>query len=121
MRLAFPPRPTSPVVQAPRRVYPAARLAVLLGASVALATACRSSHDGTGAGASGAAAKEGARATAVANGAVANGAVAGGDADTIALRARADSNRILGSPQAKVWMLIVSDFQCPYCKMWHDQ
>ena len=65
------------------------------------------------AGGGGGVAKPGATATA-------NGALAG-DADTVALRARADSNRILGSPQAKVWMLIVSDFQCPYCKMWHDQ
>jgi protein-disulfide isomerase len=34
--------------------------------------------------------------------------------------ARADSARIRGSAGAKVWMIIASDFQCPYCKMWHD-
>ena len=33
---------------------------------------------------------------------------------------RADTARIQGSPSAKVWMLEVSDFQCPYCKVWHD-
>ena len=33
---------------------------------------------------------------------------------------RADSGRIRGNPAAKVWMIIASDFQCPYCKMWHD-
>ena len=33
---------------------------------------------------------------------------------------RADSARIMGNPAAKVWMIIASDFQCPYCKMWHD-
>lgn len=33
---------------------------------------------------------------------------------------RADSARIRGNPAAKVWMIIASDFQCPYCKMWHD-
>lgn len=38
-----------------------------------------------------------------------------------ALLMRADSGRILGSDQAKVWVVIFSDFQCPYCKAWHDQ
>lgn len=33
---------------------------------------------------------------------------------------RADLARIKGSASAKVWVVIVSDFQCPYCKMWHD-
>ena len=37
------------------------------------------------------------------------------------LYAAADSGRILGAPGAKVWMLMISDFQCPYCKSWHDQ
>ncbi len=32
----------------------------------------------------------------------------------------ADRGRILGAATAPVWMLIVSDFQCPYCKTWHD-
>jgi len=36
------------------------------------------------------------------------------------LLARADSGRIRGNPSAKVWLIIASDFQCPYCKMWHD-
>jgi protein-disulfide isomerase len=34
--------------------------------------------------------------------------------------AHADSARIRGSASAKVWMILASDFQCPYCKMWHD-
>jgi protein-disulfide isomerase len=42
-------------------------------------------------------------------------------ADSTALRAAADSGRILGSPSAKTWVIMASDFQCPYCKMWHDQ
>ena len=33
---------------------------------------------------------------------------------------RADSGRIRGNKASKVWMIIASDFQCPYCKMWHD-
>ena len=32
----------------------------------------------------------------------------------------ADRGRILGAESAKLWMLVVSDFQCPFCKEWHD-
>lgn len=34
---------------------------------------------------------------------------------------RADLARIAGSPTAKLWVVVVSDFQCPYCKQWHDE
>jgi protein-disulfide isomerase len=34
---------------------------------------------------------------------------------------KADLARIQGSPTAPVWVIEVSDFQCPYCRMWHDQ
>ena len=34
---------------------------------------------------------------------------------------RADLARIQGSTTAPVWVIEVSDFQCPYCKQWHDQ
>ena len=34
---------------------------------------------------------------------------------------RADLARIQGSPTAPVWVIEVSDFQCPYCKQWPDQ
>jgi protein-disulfide isomerase len=37
------------------------------------------------------------------------------------LSVAADKGRILGSDKAKVWMLIVSDYQCPFCKDWHDK
>ncbi len=32
----------------------------------------------------------------------------------------ADLARIEGSASAPVWVIVVSDFQCPYCKQWHD-
>jgi protein-disulfide isomerase len=34
---------------------------------------------------------------------------------------RADRARVRGDSAAKVWMVEVSDFQCPYCKGWHDE
>lgn len=34
--------------------------------------------------------------------------------------AKADLARIQGAATAKTWLVIVSDFQCPYCKQWHD-
>src|SRR5256885_12158967 len=34
---------------------------------------------------------------------------------------RADLARIAGNPSAKLWVIVVSDFQCPYCKQWHDE
>ena len=33
---------------------------------------------------------------------------------------RADRGRIQGDTTARLWVVIISDFQCPYCKQWHD-
>ena len=35
--------------------------------------------------------------------------------------AAADHGRIQGDPSAKTWVIIASDFQCPYCKQWHSE
>jgi protein-disulfide isomerase len=32
----------------------------------------------------------------------------------------ADAARIQGSATAPIWVVEVSDFQCPFCKTWHD-
>ncbi|HYW30435.1 MAG TPA: DsbA family protein [Gemmatimonas sp.] len=44
-------------------------------------------------------------------------------ADTLsdsALMVRADIGRLSGRDSAPIWVVVISDFQCPYCKMWHD-
>src|SRR5918999_246957 len=37
------------------------------------------------------------------------------------LRARADRARVAGDSSAPLWLLIVSDFQCPFCAQWHSE
>ena len=37
------------------------------------------------------------------------------------LLALADAGRIQGAASAPVWLVEISDFQCPFCKRWHDE
>jgi protein-disulfide isomerase len=36
------------------------------------------------------------------------------------LLAAADAGRLDGRETAPIWVVMISDFQCPYCKQWHD-
>jgi protein-disulfide isomerase len=54
--------------------------------------------------------------TASANGSLATTASAVHDSITDL----ADHGRILGDSTAGLWVIMASDFQCPYCKQWHD-
>lgn len=47
----------------------------------------------------------------------AGGAPAAGDSTIV----RADENRIRGADSAQLWIIEISDFQCPYCATWHQQ
>jgi protein-disulfide isomerase len=48
---------------------------------------------------------------------------AGPATDSVAHRLlqRADRARIQGDAAAPVWVIVASDFQCPYCQMWHAE
>ena len=88
----------------PRRSLRALVLVTLLGGS-AYGVACARSRDGNAAPAADAAPSS-----------AAAPAAHGGDS----VSARADRARIQGEASARVWIVEVSDFQCPYCRMWHD-
>lgn len=35
------------------------------------------------------------------------------------LIARADAGRLMGRDSGAMWLIVISDFQCPYCQQWH--
>jgi protein-disulfide isomerase len=43
------------------------------------------------------------------------------DTGGAALLTRADLGRIEGAATASVWLVVISDFQCPFCKRWHEE
>ncbi|HTR77903.1 MAG TPA: thioredoxin domain-containing protein [Gemmatimonadaceae bacterium] len=94
----------------PRRFHESC-LIVLLAGAIAGATACGTPRaDGSGTNAA-----RGSTTTDSGAGAVVAPIVMDSDV------ARADSARVEGSPSARVWLIMASDFQCPYCKEWHDE
>ncbi len=113
------PRPSS------RALFRGASLLAVV-ATLAVTAACRASGEERAAAATPSSAETtagtaGATTTAASNGEAADPSALATAADSNALREAADRGRILGDSTAKVWMLMISDFQCPYCKMWHDQ
>ena len=46
---------------------------------------------------------------------------AAADSARVALLTRADLGRIRGRATAPVWIVVISDFQCPFCKRWHEE
>lgn len=49
------------------------------------------------------------------------GKAATASAQSDPLLSAADRGRIQGDANAKTWLIVASDFQCPFCKQWHDE
>jgi protein-disulfide isomerase len=48
-------------------------------------------------------------------------AITGVDSAARARLSRADLARIRGRDSAPVWIVVITDFQCPFCKRWHEE
>src|SRR3990172_8497028 len=109
-------RTPPPARRTPRtRLPPMSRLCVLalllVGAGAGCSSADRAAEK---------AAPAGATAKAAASDASGSATPDSASPERKALLAAADRGRILGAETAPIWLLVVSDFQCPWCKQWHD-
>lgn len=100
-----------------RRVTSAAALTLALAACKGNDASAESATPAAAPSASGAAA------TAPPGSAAPSGLLVPQSSDTVPdtdLIAKADAGRIMGKDAGAMWVIVISDFQCPYCKQWHD-
>jgi protein-disulfide isomerase len=99
---------------------------ILAGVVVAIASGACSKADAAAraAGATSATAVAATTSGALPQGSATNVPSAGGPAgdplpDSVMI-SRADRGRLMGRDSGAIWVVMISDFQCPYCKQWHD-
>lgn len=95
------------LLPATHRLRRLAVLALLIGGTMGTAASCGRA--------------DAANRSGTASAATANAATTTSDtlSDSVLFR-RADRGRIIGADSA-IWVVMISDYQCPYCKQWHDQ
>jgi protein-disulfide isomerase len=109
------------------RSFPVLRAAALVlwaGAAAACGradAAARQSNTDAGAPAAGGSPSRAERDSVVTNrrDAATTGSTDPDSAASMALMQQADRSRLLG-PENGMWVVMISDYQCPYCKQWHD-
>lgn len=98
-------------------------LGVVVVVGAVLGAACKQPDASANTAGAGVAGRDSASVTSVATGVASTPAPRMPNGDTLtdsALIARADAGRLMGRDSGAVWMIVISDFQCPYCKSWHD-